>query len=252
MATLKLVVDQQNYAGPSIGYAPAVMDGLQVWHFPKLTAAQSVKNYPDGDPSTIIGSPTFNNNSIRTTGGDDHIQTVAAETEDFTVLAVARAINPGAANSARPAIGGNLTLNTSGFGLIYGDLNGNEVLQLRRTVDSPLVSTNVSLTVATSGAGEITNYNFSGARNKTSGSDAEQAVFFRNASTDVSETLSISGRPVVLGAGNITAGGLADLYDGELDIAFFAYYNRALSDVEIDAVYKQVRAYLSARNGIEV
>lgn len=250
MSSLKIVVNSASYTGDYVGYSPIITDGLSTWSFFKNSASDSTKNFSGGEDLSVFGAPTYDSGYAHTTGDANYFITPASDTPEITVIGVARVTDPSQMDDALalPSIGGNYDTRTSnldrvGLDLGFRNLGNDPHIVFKRAGDGD-VSTSAILNGDVEGF-DVEEFNFFAGVGYEDGS-----VFVRHPQTD-SEFSRVGPTPA-LSSETLAAGGERALSSGEVDIAYFAVYDRALSTDEIGQVYEQVKAYLAARHSISI
>lgn len=233
MSTFKIVVDGNGYTGRYVGYAPAVESNLKIWLYPKENPTAASRNYADGNPVTPTSGVTYSSSHV-TIPTSEYIATTEPHPEEMTTISVVRF----PAGQGATAISG-IDSTTTGYSFFYNE-SPNNVLRLE--VFDEIGDKHVA--ALTNGA-EADSWMFVVATQSSSGISVRNVRDGTEAATPVTDlTIGQDSRLIRIGA--------ADVYAGGVDHAFFALYDRALGEEEIAAIYRQVSAYLSARNSIDV
>lgn len=248
------MVDLINANADAFAYArvirPPVTEGLEFWNY-YGGASDMRRNLAPNKPAAIpVGDPTGGDFYIRCEGMIDYIQTAVAASEQFTLIAVAKAVLPDAGSAPLISNTGSISqtgVATTGAAIYLNDAaTGNNLLRL--TAQQAANSAGTSTTVVAS----TTDFNAS-----TSGVQ----MFAGRCEADGDRVANVMGTALTATTNSALAAMLAQPYrigsqynataDGVVDIYAAIIYSRALSDAELATVYDFVRMFY-ARRGITI
>lgn len=230
-------------------FTPAVLTGLEGWWNIGLDAARSRKNWAPGkEDASAVGAPVYDaTGHARFQSLASFLQTAVPETDDITVMVVARSLDTRADSNYNPAFIGNYqgpalanpAVNSGG--VLLWNHNALEQVRLqayRRAADG-----------STTNAGSSNNItldldNFSCLFGVVSGLVA--GAYDMTGETNSTFTHSL---PRYRAAAPLRIGSAYSGPAGHCDIAHAAVWSRALSEGERAAVYAQVQAYQAGRFG---
>ena len=234
----------------AIGWVcPVDATGLVYANFFGGTATTTGRNLAAGDPVVVIGNPTESAKHTNFTPGANFVRTGALETAEKTLIAVVRATSEGKSRFIGTYRGdrpGNEAVLSNGVNLYFGlgTNTGDSKLTLvyddagwSGTPGSPSVAVpvqmNDSVTVGNwyCLVGRTTSSNVRHLINKTSATSA---------TTGTVTAPDLSASPYEVGSTRGYTG-----FDGNVDLAFAAIFERALSDEEITTLYEFLQTYMA-------
>jgi len=242
------------YAG---GFRPPVAAGLAGWWWLGGSQAATEKDHAYIENGTLAGSPTIQTGYVSFNGysSGQWLQTEIAETNDLTLMCVARTSDTLASAAYRPMMmgwyGGDAGYANQGNGscLYYGSTSGLPQGFLRGTVGHVTGGT-VSLddaapqTVPNVGAWRFLAVTF----NNTTG---VKVVYDRTAGASATNTVATARSPHTINRLRIGSGYNAS-FSGKCDIAWGAAHTTALTLAQITDTYDFVQMVLSDRHGITI
>ncbi len=261
MATI-LTVTGADFSANSVGFIAPVADGLVGWWYLGGTEAETKRDRAGIANATLGGSPTINAGYASFGGysSGQWLQTAVTETAAFTMLCVARSTEAAHSGTDLPmfvsnygsdagnggaSIGASLYVASgtvpAGVVRLGGGENSNGTIQGH-------ISANISVAAATS-------WNFYAGRLESTSSDITQALNARKVyDKTTAQTGTATSRPRVPHSVNKMRIGACFYsgFSGSCDVAFAAFYSRALTDDEIETIYQAVKARMGAVNSITI
>ena len=236
-------------------FIPVVSTGLVAWDYLFDNANKATRNLLDFTSlGSAVGSPTIDKNGATFDGmNGKYIQTTIAEKKDFTVLAVITSNDTLDSATTRPyfltTLGGTAISNPArssvGSSLFAGGSNTINFSSARynnttSTANSAIKSVAINYAkwnFVVGRAGDTYAHLWNLTDNVNSGSP-ELANLPRDLSTG---KYKLGKRTTT----NLSA-------EGKSNLAFFAIYDRILSDAEVQKIYEQVQFYLSDVRNINI
>lgn len=231
---------------------PPISDGLEFWNY-YGGASDPRRNMVRGKPAGIVrGDPSADGGDfyIRCEGMIDYIQTAAAASEQFTLIAVAKPVMPDAGNA--PIISNTNSISqtgivTTGAGIYFNDaVQGDNLMRLTAQqagnnagVNTVVFANTAEFDASTSGVQMHTG------RCEADGRRVAKIMGTTLTGSTPSALPAMLGQPYRIGS-QYNAGS-----DGVVDIYAAIIYSRALSDAELNTVYDFVRTFY-ARRGITI
>lgn len=261
MATI-LTVTGADFSANSVGFIAPVADGLVGWWYLGGTEAETKRDRAGIADATLGGSPTISPGYVSFGGysAGQWLQTQVAETAAFTMLCVARSTEAAHSGTDKPMFVSNYGQDAGNGGVVNGAsvyIDGGTVpagtLRLgagqnaNGTVQAQ-VNTNFSVAGSTS-------WNFYAGRLASTSADNTQALNARHLFGKTSgQSHTTSNYPRVPHSVNKMRIGSCfnSGFSGSCDVAFAAFYSRALADAEIETIYQAVKARMAAVNSITV
>jgi hypothetical protein len=232
-------------------YTPPALDNLVGWFNIGIDAKRSRKNWaPGGDDAVVVGAPTFHaDGGARFTSLSAYMQTSIPETDDLTIMVVAKSSDTFADLAHRPAFvstytgvgASNSAVTSDGAMLSVIGVGTVRMTAYRRAVDGSAThsgsSNNITPDLANWGCyfGTI-NGLVSRVRDKTGGSSS-------------SFTHSL---PRFRSANTFRIGSAFNGLGGHCDILTVGLWSAPLSDATEEAAYQQAKADAAARYGIDI
>lgn len=262
MATLFKAPAGADFSGNSVAFIPPVVDGLLGWWYLGDSEAKSERDRAGIADAVMVGSPTIETGyvSFGGHGSGQWFQTDVVETKAFSMLCVARSTE--AAHT-----GTNLPMFVSNYGDDAGNGGapiGASLYVASGTVPAGIVRVGGGQDNAGTVQGQIntlitvaaaTSWNFLAGRMESTSSDNTQQLNGRKIYGKTSaQTGTSSNFPRVVHSVNKMRIGASYSggFSGTCDIAFAAFYNRALTDDEFETAYQAVKSRMAAINGITI
>lgn len=229
-------------------FVPSVLPGLQGWWNIGIDSARSRKNWaPDKPAATMLGSPVYYSGGYAQFSAQaSFMQTDIIETNDYTVMVVARMPNAQAITTQRPALVGNYQgpaiadpLVTS-QGVLLWKFDANERMR--------------NQAFRRDGGGAT---NIGSSNNLNTDLDTFQC-YLATVNGLVSKVVNLTtgdqssfthSLPRYPASTKIRFGSAYSSTSGETDMAQAAWWSRALTDEEIATAYNQMKAYQLGRFG---
>jgi hypothetical protein len=233
-------------------FTPAVLTGLEGWFNIGLDAARSRRNWAPGKPdATAFGAPIYSAaGHARFQSLASYLQTAALESDDITMMVVARSLDTRAdlahrgvfvSNYQGPAVA-DAEVNSEGAMLwVNGSSEAVRMQGYRRAADGSSTSNGSSNSVT------VDLDSFACLFGVISGLDAEIHNMTDATSTDFTHTLPRYRAAQALRIGSAYSGA-----GGHSDIAHVAIWSRALTEGERTSVYEQVQEYQDSRFGVAI
>ncbi|EGY02274.1 hypothetical protein AZA_35142 [Nitrospirillum viridazoti Y2] len=237
------------------------VDCLGWWYFGGAPA-QSLRNLADGPAATIYqGTPVYNANNImlgwiNSPSSPLNIAALYAginETLDYTALAVFKS-----GDSFSNTSGGNNQPIIMSNGSSAGGLTGVNLACSGTPSAAPVCRLTSQIGITTSPnyfsadvtIPDATQWSFVAGRWSTANQTLSTLDVTANVRTDQTtlgktRAMSATNPKLLLGRRYEGTGGF-----GFFNLAFFAYYNRALTDAEVATIYASVQSFLAAKRGI--
>ena len=267
MATI-LTIAGADFSSFASGFAPPVAGGLEGWFFLGGSAAASTKNYAFTGDAAVAGSPVFQPGyaTFNGFGSGQWIDTQIHETASLTVLLAVRsaynfAAGTGGADSGEPCFfsnGGADPTDTADTGQrgcsLYADPSGSSAAPaaLLNAYSGDKVSTGtgevgaiVSLPVQNLSRFSFIAMTIDGTALVRSLYDATEGTS-AVVTSDTNPRLINNTIPFRIGANQ------ANYFTGPCDIAFAAFYSRALAAAEITKAYSFVQARMQNKFGLAI
>lgn len=261
MATI-LTVTGADFSANSVGFIAPVADGLVGWWYLGGTEAETKRDRAGIADATLGGSPTIQSGYASFGGysSGQWLQTAVTETAAFTMLCVARSTE--AAHS-----GTDLPMFVSNYGADSGSGGANRGASLYIDAGTwPAGSARLGASINNNGTvgsninaafivTDATAWNFYAGRIPNTSSDNTQQLNARKlfckttGQTDTETTYPHV--PSVANAMRIGAC-FSSAFSGSCDVAFAAFYSRAMTDDEIETIYQAVKVRMAAVNSITV
>lgn len=241
----RIVLPDADFEQTNIGFLPAVT-GASGWWFLNGTLEKASKNLISGQLADVVGLPTTEDGFVSLRGTVNYLVTDVYETASMTMLAVARSAADFTTNPSRPAFVSNYLASTGGAGLNVSAAS--PTAPAAGVSSSTYRNVNGSLTSggSTVAVPDMTAWHF------FAGVHAPEYSSVYDLTLGISDYDARTGTRVIKDTVAMRLGSSeGTTYGGISDMAFAAVYPRALTTGEVDAVYRQVQAYLS-RRGIEV
>lgn len=221
-------------------YAPRIADGLVICSIFGDTMADSVRNFaPGAAPLEVVGSPTIEANYARCVGTTNFFETGVADSEEATVIAVARQITDGSTNALSPIVIGNYNsaAGLKGQSLYFNDSGGSNAVKFISHVTTGGVETGIaSAVLADVSSFRLVGGYFGGGLNgvfdATGGGPDDQ-----DATADSRDL----GATMRIGSGYTT-------FLGTCDVAMVWKFSRRLTATERAIVVSDTRALMAARS----
>lgn len=261
MATI-LTVTGADFSANSVGFIAPVADGLVGWWYLGGTEAETKRDRAGIANATLGGSPTIHAGYASFGGfsSGQWLQTEVTETAAFTMLCVARSTEAAhsgtdlpmfVSNYGNDAGNGGTTIGASiyvasgtapaGTVRLGGGQNNNGTVQGQ-------ISTTITVAAATS-------WNFYAGRMASTSADNTQTLNARHLFGKTSgQSHTTNNYPrVVHSANRMRIGSCFNSgFSGSCDVAFAAFYSRALTDDEIETIYQAVKTRAAAKHSITI
>ncbi len=224
-------------------FIPVVASGLEYANFFGGSGVMARNLAAGKSAATVVGSPTQNTQFIRCSGGSAYIQTAALQTAEYTWIAVAKPVTDSSTATASVISNssGNIFAKSS-IDFLQSTL-GDGVLNARHATATDLGGGSFGEdSQSATGVANLTNpkayaARFDAARLKVFNRLTDAAV----SSTTQSTALGVDPtKPLRLGSSYQSI--------GQTDIYCAFIWSRSLSDVEVAAMYTQIKAYYTARS----
>lgn len=254
MATV-IRITGADFSANSVGFIAPISSGLLGWWYLGGSVAETQQDRAGIANATLSGSPTIGNGYVSFGGfsSGQYLTTAIEEVEEMTALVVARSTEAAHSGTDLPMFVSNFAGSGVGFSIYISDgtvpagtvrigagQDNNGTLQ-------PQITTNISVTDASV-------WNFYAARLADTSSDNTQALNERKLfNKTTAQTNSTNNYPRVVGANVMRIGaGYTSSFTGSCDVAFAAFYDRALSDAEVETVYQSVKDRLAGKHSIAI
>ncbi len=256
MATI-LTVTGADFSANSVGFIAPVADGLVGWWYLGGTEAETKRDRAGIANATLGGSPTINDGYVSFRGLDDgdYLQTSVMETDEITIMCVAKSSDTFADGNHKPMFISNYGTDSGSGGALIGAsiyvdggtapagtvrLGGGQNNSGSYTA---YVSTNFSTT-------NVAVWNFYSGTMTAAGGTGSRIL--TNSTTDQTNNTSPAypRRSNTVRAFRIGAAYAS--FNGTCDVAFAAIYNRVLTPAEVETVYQAVKTRLAAKHSITI
>ena len=254
MATL-ITISGVDFSANSVGYVAPVASGLVGWFFLGGSVAETQQDRAGIANAVLAGSPTINNGYVSFGGvsSGEYLTTAVAETAECTVLAVAKSTEAAHTGSDLPMFVSNFGPSGVGFSLYIsaGTAPAGTVRIGAGQDDNGTPQTQINTNVVVAAA---TSWNFYAAKLESTSADNTAQLNARKLfNKTTSQTGTTSNYPRIVGANPLRIGaGYNSGFSGSCDVAFAAFYNRALTDAEIETIYQAVKLRLAAKHSITI
>lgn len=248
------MVDLINANADAFAYArvirPPVTSGLEFWNY-YGGASDMRRNLAPNKPAAIpVGDPTGGDFYIRCEGMIDYIQTAAAASDEFTLIAVAKTVLPDAGSAPLISNTGSISqtgVATTGAAIYLNDtVQGNNLIRLTAQQASNNAGASAAVVASTQDFNaSITGVQMFAGRCEADGDRVANIMGTALNATTPSALPAMLAQPYRIGS-QYSSG-----IDGIVDIYAAIIYSRALSDAELTAVYDFVRTFY-ARRGITI
>lgn len=245
-----------NYQSIAQRYIPPDEDSLEYWAFLGGDAEFSSRNHASGKQNAlIIGSPVYSDNFAQLLPGSNYIQTQTDQSDNITIIAVARPTIEGytylASNATGPTVsppppttrGVTFRFETGAAGDGKVSLAFNQSIKDVNGVDQEASATRLQASVVGS---------FSFLVGRCDANTGTRTA--RDLTTGQTQTTT-SARPINLGANKIIVGSSHNansaLFQNPVDIAMVAIYSVSKTDTQIAEIYRVMRSYFGKR-GISI
>jgi len=257
MATV-LTITGADFSANSVGYlAPVAEDLLGLW-FLGGSVAETQLDRAGIANATLAGSPTIADGYVSFGGyaTGQWLETTVMETDNITVLVVARSADTFAAGATRPMLLSNYGTDSGSGGALLGVsifVNGGTppagTLILAGGQDNGgSYSAYINTTFTTT---DVSVWNFYAGKMAAAGGTGSRKLI--NSTTDQTNNTSPSYprrsntvRPFRIGSSHSAS------YGGICDVAFAAIYGRVLTDDEIETVYQAIKTRLAGKHSITI
>lgn len=249
-------------SGIDADFVAPVESGLLGWWYLGDTVADTQHDRAGLADATLVGSPAITQGFVSFNGyaSGQWLQTNVAETAAFTILVVARSSDTFAANSTRPMFTSNYgadagnggSLLGAGIYISAGTPPGGTVRLHGGQNNGGTLQVEISSTFAVT---DVQAWNFYAGRMESVGTNPAVADNPRKLyDKTTAQTGTSNAYPRVVHSINKMRIGAAgnSTFGGKCDVAFAAYYNRALADAEVTDIYDAVAARLLSRYGIVI
>lgn len=258
MAGLLQTITGADFSAHSAGYLPPVATGLLGWWFLGGSVAETQQDRAGIANAVLAGSPTVNNGYVSFGGyaAGQWLETAVMETDDITLLTVARSADTFVDGTHKPMFLGNYGSDSGSGGALIGasiyiDGGTPPAGTLRFATGQNNSGTYTAHTSTTFSTTNVTTWNFYAGKAAQAGGAGSKKLI--NSTTDQSNAAvptyprrSNTVRPFRIGAGHNSS------FGGICDVAFAALYNRVLSDEEIETIYQAVKTRLAAKHSIAI
>lgn len=246
------------FSANPVGFSPPITAGLKGWWYLGGTSAKTTRNLAFNGDAALVGSPTIEEGYVSFAGfsGGQWMQTTLAETENDTLLVVARSAAAFSSGSTRPHPIGN-TGPDAGFS---GTEHGSAIL-VYETVGAPSAGvrgvqshdggagTPVSHLTGQITVTDLTDFKFLA----KSFNDTSNTKLTRNVTDSQSTSNTNTGARILHTTNTHRIGGsYTSTYGGPCDVAFAAIYDTALTSDQMGEIYEFVARYLSDKFSIEI
>ena len=238
----------------SIAFAPPVSNGLLAWFHMGGTAGATTRNRADGQADgSIAGTVTYSSGYFTSSNQNNRLDTTILQTEAATLLCVARSGAAFNSISTRPTLVGSYSSHLTGVQGAALQVTGTPssapaatvALTASRNNSGVPVMTPASLTVA-----DFSQWTFLAGVVKAGAVSNARAIYDKTNGNSAFATPA-TGR--LFDATNpIRFGNMSSLVYGTNDMAWGAYYNRDLSEEEIDQIYTFVKKRLGDKFSINI
>ena len=228
----------------AIAFAPPISDGLVGWWYPGVDSTITTKDFTFTDNAAVIGAPTYSAGYVTCTGLTNYLQTALPETIDYSILAVVRYPSGQASPNFRGAIGGNWESGHASKGLY--------------STSGTYPATNINLNPGKSSGGS----NAAATLNVTDASDSFMVAAtvddtagtyaVRNLTAGTVASGTLNGDRQIDGAGTWMFGSFPFTWNGEIDIAHFSLWDRALSTGEMATLRTFIASFMLDRRSITI
>lgn len=257
MATL-ITITGADFSANSVGFIAPVSAGLVGWWYLGGSVAETQQDRAGIANATLAGSPTINDGYVSFAGYDDSqwLETAVAETDDITVMCVARSSDTFGSGANKPMFISNFGTDSGSGGAligtsIYVDGGTAPAGTVRLGGGQDTSGTYTAYTSTTFSTTDVSVWNFyAGKMTAAGGSDSRKLI---NSTTDQSNNTSPSVprrsntvRPFRIGASHSAS------FAGVCDVAFAAIYSAALSDAQIETIYQAVKTRLAGKHSITI
>lgn len=248
---LKIVVPNADFEASAVGFAAVAADKLEGLYFLNGSPERAARNLAKVNrQAAVIGSPVVNNGFLQFKGATNYLQTDVEETKEFTMIAVAKTPSTLADDANRPMyISNNGSPVAPGYIGTFGSaLYPSSPTDIRQTGSR----TTTDGTTPTSGGTTIANYTYHNQWSFLVGRIRENEQRLDDKTHGLSNAQATAGARQ-LASGRFRIGsGFSTAFAGLADMAFVAIYSKFITDAERDALYNQIRPYLSRKFGINV
>jgi len=229
-----------------------VSDGLVAMGFPNRSSAKVARNLADGSDMTILGSPTVNSTYSAFSAGTSYIDSGAADTAAVSVLVACKTPETGISAPIRPSYLGN---QSSGQASLDDSARLSTGIQLYALSSTQMVWSTCRITGPGTGSTAVTTSNWI-----LSVPDVSSWAFYSARSDDTRQNLKditrglaktdavLSGRTRLRSPGNYRVGSAANSNEGVGHIAFWAVFNRYITDAEETTIYTAAKTYLATKS----
>lgn len=258
MGTLMTIGGSADFSANSAGFIAPVSSGLVGWFYLGGTVAETQQDRAAIANATLAGSPTLHDGYVSFSGysSGQWLQTAIAETDEITLLTVAKSSDTFVDGTHKPMFLSNFGTDSGSGGALIGAslyIDGGTApagtLRLGGGQDtSGTYTAYVSTTFSTT---DVSVWNFYAGKMLAAGGTGSRSLI--NSTTDQSNSAS----PTVPRRSNTVrlfrvGAGFSSSFSGSCDVAFAAVYSRALTDTEIETIYQAVKTRLAGKHSITI
>lgn len=235
-------------------YRLPVTDGLQAMGFPNRALAKAGRNLADGADLTVFGQPTINAGYGEFDAGLKYIDTGVIETDAMSILIACKTPETSISAPLRPSFIGNQSGSAFSIedparlssGIQLYALSDTQMTFSATRVTGPSTTTASNWTLSVT---DVTSWAFYSCR----ADDTRQNI--KDLTRTLSNVSAVAGGRVRIpaqGALRLGSAGSGSTNEGESHVAFWAVYNRWISDAEETEIYENVQAYLDDLKSITI
>lgn len=251
-----------DFSDNSVGLILPVATGCLGWFYLGGTQAATQQDRANIANATLVGSPTIGNGYVSFAGYDasQWLQTAIAETDEFTMLCVARSSDTFASGATKPMFFSNYGADAGNGGALIGAsiyIDGGTAPQGTVRLgagqnNNGTIQGQITTTINTTDVSVWNFYAASLAQTDANIAAANNARKLYNSTTD--QTHSTSNYPRVAHSANMmrVGAGFSANFGGNCDVAFAAAYSRVLTDTEVETIYQAVKTRLAAKHSITI
>lgn len=257
MATV-LTISGADFSANSVGYLAPVSNGLLGLWFLGGSVAETQLDRAGIANAVLAGSPTIGNGYVSFRGLDDgdYLQTSVMETDEITIMCVAKSSDTFADGNHKPMFISNFGTDSGSGGAligasIYVDGGTAPAGTVRLGGGQNNSGSYTAYTSTTFSTSNVATWNFYSGTMTAAGGTGSRIL--TNSTTDQTNNTSPAypRRSNTVRAFRIGASHSAS-FNGTCDVAFAAIYNRVLTPAEVETVYQAVKTRLAAKHSITI
>lgn len=239
----RIIMPGADFENSAIGFLPFVSTGLLGWWFLNGSIGKARRNLLlGGADASVVGNPTITENYMSFLSGSNYLLTDVRETENLTILCVARSTASFVDNPNRPHLVSNYLASNSGAYIAVGGSPSGAPSASISSATFRDISGTINSGGSTVNVADFTKWKFLAGVHTS----AQSAMY---SLTDNFEDIDPKGGTRILKPNVPFRIGSSEgtQFRGSSDIAFVAIYNRALQKNELETLYAQVQAYLGPK-----